>query len=121
MKVSKNWPEGDRIHVSNVNVPASLLDERAPASADAEGLKKVDFVVDGGKLAEILPAGTPAVAPVFDADGGQAWPPFADLHTHLDKGQIWPRASNHDGTIETARAKSRADTAANWSAKDVEA
>jgi len=121
MKVSKNWPEGDRIHVSNVNVPASLLDGRAPASADAEGLKKVDFVVDGGKLAEILPAGTPAVAPVFDADGGQAWPPFADLHTHLDKGQIWPRASNHDGTIETARAKSRADTAANWSAKDVEA
>lgn len=121
MKVSKNWPEGDRIHVSNVNVPASLLDGRAPASADAEGLKKVDFVVDGGKLAEILPAGTPAVAQVFDADGGRAWPPFADLHTHLDKGQIWPRASNHDGTIETARAKSRADTAANWRAKDVEA
>jgi cytosine/adenosine deaminase-related metal-dependent hydrolase len=88
MKVSKNWPEGDRIHVSNVNVPASLLDERAPASADAEGLKKVDFVVDGGKLAEILPAGTPAVAPVFDADGGQAWPPFADLHTHLPGGRI---------------------------------
>ena len=81
----------------------------------------MDFVVDEGKLAEILPAGTPAVAPVFDADGGQAWPPFADLHTHLDKGQIWSRASNHDGTIETARAKSRADTAANWSAQDVEA
>ena len=91
MKVNKNWPEGDRIHVSNVNVPASLLEERAPASADAEGLKKVDFVVDGGKLAEILPAGTPAVAPVFDADGGQAWPPFADLHTHLDKGQMAAR------------------------------
>ena len=24
MKVNKDWPQGDRIHVSNVNVPASL-------------------------------------------------------------------------------------------------
>src|ERR1700726_1228629 len=98
MKVSKSWPEGDRIHVANVNVPASLLDESAPATADAEGLKKVDFVVDGGKLAKILPAGTPAIAPVFDADGGQAWPPFADLKTNLDKGRKWRAEANITGT-----------------------
>jgi cytosine/creatinine deaminase len=121
MTMSKAWPPGDRVHLANVNVPSVLLDKRAPAYADADGQKKVDLVIDGGKLAEILPAGAQPVAPVFDADGGQAWPPFADLHTHLDKGQIWPRAGNHDGTLETARAQVRADTIAHWRAEDVEA
>ncbi len=118
---SSVWPEGERVHVTNVNVPESLIANDAPATADIEGLKLVDLVFDGGNLAAILPAGSESCAPRFDADGGQAWPPFADLHTHLDKGQIWSRATNSDGTIETARAKARADTIANWNAEDVQA
>jgi cytosine deaminase len=81
----------------------------------------VDLVIGGGKISAILPPGSQPHAPVFDADGGQAWPPFADLHTHMDKGQIWARANNKDGTIETARDTVRADTAARWTAEDVEA
>src|SRR5258706_14097406 len=103
MKVSKNWPEGDRIHVSNVNVPASLLDERAPASPDAEGLKKVDFVVDGGKLPEIVPAGTPAAAPVFNAHRGHERPPVPARHAHLIKVPGGPYARNQVAPIQGAR------------------
>ena len=46
-------------------------------------------------------------------------PGFVDLHTHLDKGQIWPRASNQAGTPDAARNAVTADREANWSATDV--
>jgi cytosine deaminase len=118
--MSNHWPDGDKVHVANVNVPQSLLaKEFAGAPADG-GLTLVDLMVDDGKIAAIMPAGAERQFPVFDADGGQAWPPFADLHTHMDKGQIWPRASNKEGTLEIARASVRADTAAHWKAEDVE-
>jgi cytosine deaminase len=88
---------------------------------DGDGLARVDIVVSDGRVSDILPAGSSPVAPVYNADGGQVWPAFADLHTHLDKSHILPRAFNHDGTIETARAQVRSDTLANWTEEDVEA
>lgn len=117
-----DWPLGDRVHVANVAVPHQLLDAAAPAEADADGLKRVDLVLDGPTVSGILAAGSPATGPTtFDADGGQAWPCFTDLHTHLDKGQVWPRAANLEGTLEMARERTRADTIAYWRAEDVEA
>src|SRR5262245_8835360 len=38
---------------------------------------------------------------------------------HIDKGHIWPRRSNPDGTHSGARAAVAADREANWSADDV--
>jgi cytosine deaminase len=118
---SREWPSGNVIQVANLSVPRSFL--AAGQAHDWQGHDQVslDFIIAAGKIDAILPGGSSHVAPVFDADGGQAWPPFADLHTHLDKGQIWPRASNKDGTIEVARAMVRADTLANWKAEDVTA
>lgn len=78
-------------------------------------------MLEEGRIGAVLPPGTATGVPVFDAVGGQAWPPFADLHTHFDKGQIWHRAPNADGTLDTARAQVRADTIARWTADDVEA
>lgn len=115
------WPSGPRVHVSNVGVPQSLLATNAPGVANSEGVKRVDLVVDDGKIGAILPAGSTAVGAVFDADNGQAWPTFADLHTHLDKGHIILRAANCDGTLDTARTQTRADTVSKWKAHDVEA
>ena len=109
------------MHVSNVGVPQSLLASDAPGVANREGVKRVDLVLEHGKIAAILPAGSTPVGAVFDADNGQAWPTFADLHTHLDKGHVIPRAANRDGTLDTARAQIRADTIAKWKAHDVEA
>jgi cytosine deaminase len=119
--MSNHWPHGDKVHVANVNVPQSLLAKEFAGELAESGLTLVDLVVDGGKIAAVMSPGATPQLPVFDADGGQAWPPFADLHTHLDKGQIWPRARNTDGTIEMARASVRADTTAHWKAQDVEA
>lgn len=118
--LSSKWPEGDRVHVANVNVPHSMLAKEFTVKPAESEVTLVDLMIDDGKIAAILPPGAKSEFPVFDADGGQAWPPFADLHTHLDKGQIWPRASNKEGTLEIARASVRADTAAHWKAQDVE-
>jgi cytosine/creatinine deaminase len=41
------------------------------------------------------------------------------VHTHIDKGHIWPRRSNPDGTHSGARAAVAADREAHWSADDV--
>ena len=46
-------------------------------------------------------------------------PLFVDAHTHLDKGQIWPRAANPTGGFADALAVVAADRNANWSAADV--
>jgi len=119
--MSAQWPAGDTVHVANVNVPQSLLAKEFAGAPAPGGLTLVDLVVESGRIAAVLPPGAETRSPVFDADGGQAWPPFADLHTHLDKGQIWPRAGNAEGTIDVARGAVRADTAANWKAADVEA
>ncbi len=53
--------------------------------------------------------------------GGQVWPGFVDGHTHLDKGHIWPRAANPDGTFYGALTTVFADREANWSAEDIRA
>lgn len=47
------------------------------------------------------------------------WPCFADVHTHLDKGHIWGRSSNPDGTFMGALQAVGADREAHWSADDV--
>jgi cytosine deaminase len=45
-------------------------------------------------------------------------PAFVDMHTHLDKGHIWPRSPNPDGTFEGALTTVR-DDHARWSAEDL--
>jgi cytosine deaminase len=47
-------------------------------------------------------------------------PAFVDCHTHLDKGHIWPRMPNPDGTFMPARlTASEVDRMAFWTATDV--
>ena len=55
----------------------------------------------------------------FDLDNGIVLPRLVDVHTHIDKGHIWARAPNPDGTFMGARMTVMADREANWSAEDV--
>ncbi len=56
---------------------------------------------------------------VVDMQGAMALPAFVDMHTHLDKGHIWDRAPNPDGTFAGALETVAADRVAHWTADDV--
>jgi cytosine/creatinine deaminase len=81
----------------------------------------VDLAIRDGRIAALHPAGQGSAAcgaGLIEQDGGEVWPGLIDVHTHLDKGHIWPRAENPDGTFEAAVEAVRADRA-KWSADDV--
>ncbi|MEO0387277.1 MAG: cytosine deaminase, partial [Pseudomonadota bacterium] len=100
----KTLPPGP-LTLKNVHIPACLLGE------DGDLLCR-DLHIDGGMLTDT--PGTP-----IEMAGAMVFPAFVDMHTHLDKGQIWPRAANPDGTFEGALTTVRADSARNWHAEDV--
>jgi cytosine deaminase len=110
---------GGEATLRNATVPACLVDGVSLA-ADADGLAVVDITIAGGRIDAIAPAGIrPPAAAAIDLDRGMVWPGFVDCHTHLDKGHIWPRAANPDGTFQGALSTVMADRAANWSAADL--
>ncbi|WP_411197188.1 cytosine deaminase [Rhizobium sp.] len=111
-------PNAARFVLSNATVPAVTV---GPLDVPVtEGLATVDIVISDGTIAAIRPAGAaPADYARIDLKDGMVWPCFADIHTHLDKGHIWPRQANPDGSFMGALDAVRADREANWSAADV--
>ncbi|QMU58613.1 MAG: cytosine deaminase [Boseongicola sp.] len=91
--------------LANVTVPACLMGQPGD-------LITTDIGIADGKIA------TPT-SPRIDMARAMVFPCFTDMHTHLDKGHIWPRAANPDGTFMGALTTVGDDRAANWSAKDV--
>ena len=85
----------------------------------AEELVAADVAIEAGKIVAIAPLGSaPPEAATLELSKGLVFPCFVDLHTHLDKGQIWNRAPNPDGTFDGALAQVRAD-ARNWSREEL--
>jgi cytosine/creatinine deaminase len=115
-------PDGQKLRIAKARVPLCLLDgDFADAGSQ---LALVDLDIESGRMAAISAAGSapaPNDAALIDQEGGQVWPGLIDLHTHLDKGHIWPRAANPDGTFDAALQAVRADREANWSTGDVRA
>ena len=103
----------------DARVPACLLEAAPPGPVDREGLVRVDISIADGRVAAMAPAGTAAEGPSLE--GGQVWPGLVDGHTHIDKGHIWPRMPNPDGTFGGAIAAVMADRGANWSIEDMRA
>lgn len=118
-------PAVPHLVLANAAVPACLLAggvAGVPPAPDSEGLVRVDIALGDGRIAGIAaPGAQPAHAEAARVDlaGGQVWPCFVDMHTHLDKGHIWPRAENPDGTFAGALAATGADRADRWNADDV--
>lgn len=125
-------PSTSNYLLKNAGVPVSLSEtqsialnpNRASVRHTGEGLCLVDVEIAAGTIAEIIPAGTKPVSssediPVVDLQGGLVWPCFVDMHTHLDKGHIWERSPNPDGTFASAIEAVQADTQKNWNADDV--
>ena len=106
--------------LANARVPVCLVADAAQLKPDADGLAPCDIVIDGSRIAAISPAGTTQDAlQDFDLDHGVVLPRLVDIHTHIDKGHIWHRAQNPNGTHLGARTAVMADRDKNWSAEDV--
>jgi cytosine deaminase len=111
--------------LENATVPHTLIatEDLWPdlGPADQDGLVTLDILITDGKIAQLAPVGSAdaEAAPIVPLDHGMVLPCFVDLHTHLDKGHIWPRRRNPDGTFQGALENVAIDRAANWSAEDV--
>jgi cytosine deaminase len=111
-------PAGGRYVLVDARVPACLV-EGAARSADEDGYARLDIAVDGDRVAALGPA--PEGWPVVPLGGRIVWPGFADCHTHLDKGHIWPRRRNPDGSFLGALDAVALDRDRNWTEADVAA
>jgi cytosine/creatinine deaminase len=107
-------PATGRFVLANASVPRAVMDD--PKSG---ALERLDIAIADGAIASIGPAGT-GDGTRIDLDGGIVLPAFVDLHTHLDKGHIWPRKQNPDGTWLGALMAVGEDRTANWVTGDVE-
>ncbi|GAB5446837.1 cytosine deaminase [Gymnodinialimonas sp.] len=99
----KTLPEG-AIRLENMTVPGCLIGQT--------GLVRTAISIADGKIA--AGGGTPV-----DMGGAMVFPCFIDMHTHLDKGHIWPRSPNPDGTFMGALETVRADKFGRWDTVDL--
>ncbi|WP_019954374.1 cytosine deaminase [Yoonia vestfoldensis] len=104
----KDLPDVAALRLTNLTVPGYLVGQSA--SLVAHSLTIVDGVISDA----------PAEAEV-DMQGALALPCFVDMHTHLDKGHIWARQPNPDGTFDGAINAVGVDARANWNADDLRA
>lgn len=112
-------PTSGSYRLANVRLHRSLTPGLA-ASFDADGFALAELAVADGKITSIAAqTGSKAEANAIDLAGRIVLPCFVDCHTHIDKGHIWSRKPNPDGTFMGALNATGADRAARWSAEDV--
>jgi cytosine deaminase len=114
-------PSAARYWLRGARVPACLLAAPLEPPGDADGAILVDIMIDDGRVAAIVPAGTmpPGDAAIVALDGRLVWPTLVDMHTHLDKGHVVTRTPNPDGSFTNARLSTAADRVAHWRYDDV--
>ncbi len=103
----RTLPTAGAYTLMNVTVPGCMVGR-------TEDLVTTFLHIKDGKIAD-----TGGIQ--IDMARSIVFPCFTDMHTHLDKGHIWPRAANPDGTFIGALTTVGADRSANWRAKDVRA
>lgn len=104
---SLSLPNGP-ITFDNLSIPGPLIGSQ-------ETLVSTSVTIRDGRFSD-----QPAEQRI-DMEGQMALPALVDMHTHLDKGHIWPRTPNPDGTFDGALSSVGADREAKWSAQDVRA
>jgi len=112
-------PAAGALWLRRARTARPLLASPPAGPADRDDNVLIDLRIADGKIAAIEPAGPARDGPAVDLDGSQLWPAFADLHTHLDKGHIWPRRRNEEGSFAGALEGVADDRGARWSEADV--
>jgi cytosine/creatinine deaminase len=107
-------PASHHYWLRNAHVPEALMVLRkqgrskewlnAANPAPQDELLFVDIEIAAGEIASIAMAGSfrDEQHPSVDLRGGLVFPCFVDLHTHLDKGHLWERSPNPDGSFPGA-------------------
>jgi cytosine/creatinine deaminase len=115
-------PSARRYVLRRARVLGRTLPEPLP-TLDFDGFAIVDILVDESAIAKIVPQGVVDFADMAEVAmaGRIVLPLFVDVHTHLDKGHIWPRKRNPVGDFPSAITATIEDRSANWSAADVAA
>ena len=91
----------------NLRAPTSVLPHNIAEFA-MDDLTLIDLRVAHGKLVDVRPAGAGSNDGI-DMQRHMVWPATVDCHTHIDKGQVWPRSPNPDGSFSGASAASGED------------
>src|ERR1700676_2234694 len=112
-------PSASRYALRRVHVPKSLLVGTPPGPADHDELVLCDLLIDGGKIADVLPAGSLDVALGPDLDESLVLPGMLDAHAHLDKGHIVSRDRTMPGVLFGAAAAAGRDRSTKWQADEV--
>ncbi len=111
-------PERDRYALRNVHVPPCLLPATFAVAGDGD-VVPTDLLIERGRIAAIERGGALPAELGPDLDGAMVLPGLVDIHTHLDKGHIWPRMPNPTGDHPGAARATGIDRSARWNAADV--
>jgi len=110
-------PSSPTYTLSRARLHASLTPGLS-AETNADGFMLADLTIADGRIASIAPH-NPAAPGAIDLAGRIVFPCFVDCHTHIDKGHIWGRSPNPDGSFMGALAANESDRLSRWSASDV--
>jgi len=123
-------PNASHYWLLNGRVGRSLLSQKAldrlakqtlPLDPLDDDLLAVDLEIRDEKVVRLRAQreATAVDAPAVDLKQGLIWPCFVDVHTHLDKGHIWARSPNPNGTFSGALETVHRDSEQRWDAEDV--
>ncbi|MEM9271886.1 MAG: cytosine deaminase [Cyanobacteria bacterium P01_F01_bin.143] len=107
--------------LTKAHIPESLMPKNDYPQKTREGLCLVDVLISEGKIQQVIPANTVQENDIeqIDLQKKIILPCFVDLHTHLDKGHIWERSPNLDGTFDTALKTAISDSQQYWQTEDL--
>ena len=101
----------------NARVPAACVGPLAPSLPHAgDGLVAADIHITHGKFNRLTPPKPQAKG--LDLAQAMVWPCPVDCHTHIDKGQVWGRSANTDGSFAEALRVTAIENARVFSAED---
>lgn len=141
--VSHYWLRNGRVPLTLLHQSASGYlptgfqeSGQSQSSLPPESLVSVDIEVNDGKIIAVRPIDATSIhsapvdsepsdfasadaVPSVDVCAGLIWPCFVDMHTHLDKGHIWSRSPNPEGTFAGALETVHRDSTQRWDSDDV--
>ena len=111
--------------LTNAHIPSCLIGLNNQIESTREGLSHVDLMISQGKIERVTKANRtnndlPSKdIPSLNLEQQIVLPCPIDAHTHLDKGHIWERSPNVNGTFDMALSRAIADSEQYWQPEDI--